>query len=178
MIAAEYMGEQTMTLADAVRELRRERDWTQQQAADAVTAATGRLMRQGMIANIERGKHTNPTERLINALAVGFGITPTELRQAAGLAEPPDINQLLAAGALPQHLQLLLRQYERLTPDDRRMVDTMVSRLAEQRAERDQGAATPAENEGDTQGRRRRRQPPVEPPERISARGRLRPLRI
>jgi transcriptional regulator with XRE-family HTH domain len=95
-----------MPLADKIKQLREEREWTQEELALRSGIA------QTTIASIEAGKAKNPTTPNLLKLARAFNIRPEELYQAAGYIsdartaykykEPPEDALERAVIALPE----------------------------------------------------------------------------
>lgn len=115
-----------MTLGEAVRRLRKERDWTQED----LERESG--IKQGMIANIETGRQDNPTEKTLRRLAAAFKISVEDLLRAAGKMPPaaPAITP-----PLPPHVAEALQKYApQFKEGDWRQVVGYLDRLAEERA--------------------------------------------
>jgi|WetSurMetagenome_2_1015567.scaffolds.fasta_scaffold98446_2 transcriptional regulator with XRE-family HTH domain len=73
-----------MTIGEVIKQLREERDWTQDQLAD------NSGVDRNTIASIETGKSREPTITNLLKLAQAFGKRPEDLYFAAGyIAEPP-----------------------------------------------------------------------------------------
>lgn len=62
-----------MSLAEAVRRLRKAANMTQAELAQSITDTTGQHTTQGLITNVETGRHNNPSERIVRTLAPADG---------------------------------------------------------------------------------------------------------
>ncbi len=145
-----------MTLAEAVRNLRKARRMTQQELADAINRATGERVTQGTITNVETGRHENPSERMLQLLAAGLEMTAADLRLAAGMdAPPPD-----TAGIPPEVLASLQQLAPGMSQDAWHLLIEIArqtaQRDAERRVQRVQGAEVPTHDEKPAHKSRRR----------------------
>jgi len=132
-----------MSWAEAVKQLRKAHTWTQ----DDLAEATG--LNQGTIANIERGRHENPTDRIQGLLAAAFGITVTQLRRAAGRAST--LEDLQADGVDSEFIQILREMEPDLSPEARQALITTAQQMRRRASRRNE------------KQRQRRAVPPAEP---------------
>lgn len=115
-----------MSLGDAVRKLRDQRNWKQSELARRSK------LTQGMITKIERGTTPNPTQTTIIKLAYGLGITVDDLLREAGMSSilPSDS----VAGNLPPVLAAALREHGPYLDEAAwQQVKGYMARLAEER---------------------------------------------
>jgi len=120
-----------MALADAVKRLRNQRGWKQQELA----RRSG--LQQGYISSIENGVKDNPTQDTQAKLAAAFGLSVGELLEEARVdrqsAMPPEVAALQSAGVPDTDLQELAAKWEGLTADDRQLALVLIRSMWERR---------------------------------------------
>lgn len=139
-----------MSFGEAARRLRKARGWT---LADVAQASNGEL-NIGVVGNVERGRHDNPTDKTLSRFARAFGISVAELRREAGL--DPTLDELRAEGHPSEFIQELQNMEPDLSPaaraaliaTARQMLQRKVARRQPQRPRR---VLEPAEAEGATE---------------------------
>src|SRR4051794_40186062 len=102
-----------MSFGEAVRRLRKARSWT---LADVAQASNDEL-NIGVVGNVERGRHNNPTDKTLSRFARAFGISVAELRHEAGL--DPTLDELRAEGHPSEFIQELQSMEPDLSPEAR-----------------------------------------------------------
>ncbi len=106
-----------MSLATRIGQLRRQKDESLQDVADAVGVSKAHIW------ELERGRTENPSMSLVTRLADHFGVTVSYL-----------VGEDIGASDADPKLQRMFRQASALGPREREILDDMMQSLLKRRA--------------------------------------------